>query len=702
MKSFAAALTGLLFAAQTVGLQADEQEDYANIIEDLKQGLELQDVSDRAYEHAEEYWEYMHGHERDGHDHEEHGPGTEEFGTHDGIDEELSAGEAVTAIYTEAPALGGVDRLALDIVEVTAAVVDSWPDCEDTFDAVRAAVALEPMRADEIVARIAVKRDCNCHNGGLWLDRRVDDRLRVEMRHAVLDVLPQCSCSQVAMYAGIAGLPENREFDPEASDEEKAEVIASMVERVQVITDRTSAQQSRRGWECGCTDINLAASMQGIEEDELRDGAYEGIAEKYVDDAADRGLVVDSFGIVGTYPKNFWGEGKDVSRNNVLRRKGQVFRGDNLILDPFNPATEFEGQGGRDYTNLDRHAHTSDNIPTDLFISEYVDDWNAEALELPLQEREPEQRNRVLELYNGSDKTIDLGGDQYFLEIYAGPPIEEAVVLPAPPVLVKKTISLGADVLFDFDKSDIRVEAAGDLDQVLALLNEVDFFSEILIVGNTCDMGTDEYNLALSERRANSVRDYLVQNGLKDVPLRTEGRGESNPRVPNTSIANRQLNRNVQFVYVTALDEDVETVVMQDSALEPKQYQFTWTVPVPAVVQTTEAEPAGSMVAGEYVEGDMDPRQVIGLNGAVEPGETWVIAFDESDEEIRDIADQVTGQLDFKPNETLVVRRLGGEMALFCRASSYHYVNNYPALPFIRVPFEPPPRPGPIDLASPN
>ena len=59
-----------------------------------------------------------------------------------------------------------------------------------------------------------------------------------------------------------------------------------------------------------------------------------------IDDAADRGLVVDSFGIVGTYPKNFWGEGKDVSRNNVLRRKGQVFRGDNLILDPFNPATE--------------------------------------------------------------------------------------------------------------------------------------------------------------------------------------------------------------------------------------------------------------------------------------------------------------------------------------------------------------------------
>ncbi len=75
-----------------------------------------------------------------------------------------------------------------------------------------------PGRADEIVARVAVKRDCNCSNGGIWVDQRLHDRIRVEMRHAMLDVPAQCSCSQVAMYGGISGLPENREFNDEPDD----------------------------------------------------------------------------------------------------------------------------------------------------------------------------------------------------------------------------------------------------------------------------------------------------------------------------------------------------------------------------------------------------------------------------------------------------------------------------------------------------
>ena len=50
-----------------------QEEDYVHISRDLGRGLELQEVSDRAYENAEEYWEYTHGHERTDHEHEEHG-----------------------------------------------------------------------------------------------------------------------------------------------------------------------------------------------------------------------------------------------------------------------------------------------------------------------------------------------------------------------------------------------------------------------------------------------------------------------------------------------------------------------------------------------------------------------------------------------------------------------------------------------------
>jgi outer membrane protein OmpA-like peptidoglycan-associated protein len=688
-------LTALCFITLSIGVQAKD-DNYQDISADLRQGMELQELSDRAYGNAEDYWEPEHGHARDGHDHDEHGPGE-----HDGTDEELSAGEAVTAIYTNANTIGASHRDSLDIVRVTTAVVDSWPDCQDTFDAVRAAVELEPGRADEVVATIAFKRDCNCSNGGLWLDHRVDTRIRVPARHSILDVPIQCSCSQIAMYAGIAGLPENREFNDDLSDEEKAALIASMTERVQVITDRTAAEQSMNSWQCGCTNINIAASMQGITHDDLRDGAYEGLADKYAEDAADKGLVVDAFGVVGTNPESYWGDSTLASSDNVLRRQTEVYRGDNLILDPFDPATEFSGHGDGNHEHLGQHAHTSGNIPTDLFISEYVEGWNKESLQKPESERDPEQRNRVVELYNGSDETIDMGKDQYFLEIYGPGQVSRTIVTP--PLLVKKTISLQSDVTFEFDKSDVKAEASDDLKKVVEVLNEVEFFSEILISGYTCDMGSDAYNLGLSERRADSVKNFLQESGLKDVTIRTEGLGEANPRLPNTSGANRSRNRRVDITFVTKDDAEFESTVAESDEGGPKKLEYTFLLPIPPTVHDVESSPAGSMPAGEYSEGNMDPRQVIGLNGAVEPGATWIIAFNDSDDAIKDVADEVTGQLDFKPNETLVVRRMGGEMALNCRAQSYAFVTNYPPVPFIRYP--PPLPPGPPDagdVASPN
>ena len=674
--------TGFCAIALSCGLQAQD-DNYSHVRDDLGAGATLQDVADRAYDNADDYWESLPG-ERDG------------------DDEELSAGEAVTEIYSNAQVVSGSHSDTLDIVKVTNAVVDAWPDCQDTFDAVRAAVALQPDRADEIVANIAVKRNCNCTNGGLWIDRRVDDRIRVEMRHAILDVPVQCSCSQIAMYAGIAGLPENREFNSDLTDEQRAAIVDRMTERVQVITDRTAALQSMNSWECGCTDINIAATMQGIEHDELRDGTYDRLAEKYAKEAADRGLVVDSFGVVGMHPVNYWGDGEFVSRDNVLRRKTEVFRGDNLILDPFHPVTEFTAHGDRNHGNLGQHGHTPGSFPTDLFISEYVEGWNDEALQSPAHERDPEQRNRVIELYNGSEETIDLGKDQYFLEIYAGPGTETSTVI-TPPLLLKKTISLESDVVFEFDKSDIKAEASDDLKKVVNVLNEAELFSEILIVGHTCDMGSDEYNLALSDRRASSVRDFLQEAGLKDVQVRTEGHGEREPRLPNSSAQNRSRNRRVDITFVTRQGEEIETSVSEADPGTPKKYDYTFLLPIPPTVHEVESEAASSMAAGEYLKGDMSPRQVIGLNGAIEPGETWVIAFDQSDDVIKEKAHEVTGQLDFKPNETLVVRRMGGEMALNCRAQSYAFVSNFPPVPFVRF-SNPNPTQPPDDehIASPN
>jgi outer membrane protein OmpA-like peptidoglycan-associated protein len=65
------------------------------------------------------------------------------------------------------------------------------------------------------------------------------------------------------------------------------------------------------------------------------------------------------------------------------------------------------------------------------------------------------------------------------------------------------------------------------------------------LTGHTCDLGDDAYNIDLSRKRAQSVKDYLVANGVTEDRLVTTGFGETSPMVPNDSSAAREKNRRV-------------------------------------------------------------------------------------------------------------------------------------------------------------
>ena len=94
-------------------------------------------------------------------------------------------------------------------------------------------------------------------------------------------------------------------------------------------------------------------------------------------------------------------------------------------------------------------------------------------------------------------------------------------------------IALSADVLFDFDKSDIKPEAAAALRQVAAVLKEHPN-QPVRIEGHTDSKGSDAYNQALSEDRALSVRDWLAdEEGLDASGFVTVGFGETQPAAPN-------------------------------------------------------------------------------------------------------------------------------------------------------------------------
>lgn len=107
-------------------------------------------------------------------------------------------------------------------------------------------------------------------------------------------------------------------------------------------------------------------------------------------------------------------------------------------------------------------------------------------------------------------------------------------------------LTLG-DVLFATGRADLKAGTIADLDKLAAFLTK---YSDrtVTIEGHTDNVGSDEYNVGLSQRRADSVRSYLMRQGVDASRLRTTGLGESVPVVANDTEGNRQLNRRVEII----------------------------------------------------------------------------------------------------------------------------------------------------------
>jgi len=116
------------------------------------------------------------------------------------------------------------------------------------------------------------------------------------------------------------------------------------------------------------------------------------------------------------------------------------------------------------------------------------------------------------------------------------------VLRPAP--VVELTFE---DVYFDFDRSTLRPEALRLLDDAVAKL-QANPTRNIVIEGHTCNIGTAEYNLALGERRARSVLDYLTSRGVPAGRLQVRSYGEERPKFDNTREETRRLNRRAALV----------------------------------------------------------------------------------------------------------------------------------------------------------
>ena len=108
-------------------------------------------------------------------------------------------------------------------------------------------------------------------------------------------------------------------------------------------------------------------------------------------------------------------------------------------------------------------------------------------------------------------------------------------------------MNLGNDFIqFDFDKATLRPKDREILATIAGVLLTSKQY-QVQIFGHTDDIGSEEHNLKLSEKRAQTVRNYLIDAGINPAIISTKGFGNSNPLVAGTSPEVRQKNRRVEI-----------------------------------------------------------------------------------------------------------------------------------------------------------
>lgn len=125
-------------------------------------------------------------------------------------------------------------------------------------------------------------------------------------------------------------------------------------------------------------------------------------------------------------------------------------------------------------------------------------------------------------------------------------PVVEAAPAPAPaPQAVTESVSLSAGALFDVNKDTLKPAGQEELRTLAARIKTINI-EHIDIAGHTDSTGAEAYNQDLSVRRANAVKNFLIDQGIDPRIMSTIGYGESRPIADNRTSAGRAQNRRVE------------------------------------------------------------------------------------------------------------------------------------------------------------
>lgn len=185
-----------------------------------------------------------------------------------------------------------------------------------------------------------------------------------------------------------------------------------------------------------------------------------------------------------------------------------------------------------------------------------------------------------------------LAGHLFFDPEAPEPPAEKNLDVGLPRPVTKRIVLRG--ILFDFDRTEIRDDWRGVLDEAVEILRDNPEV-RVRVGGHTDAMGSDEYNLALSRRRAEAVFRYLVMGGIFAERLDIEGFGKSRPVAENETEEGRAQNRRVEL---QVLSSDGESPLEEGSLPSEPEESEVESGEAPADAEETEA-PAETPAADE-------------------------------------------------------------------------------------------------------
>ena len=123
-------------------------------------------------------------------------------------------------------------------------------------------------------------------------------------------------------------------------------------------------------------------------------------------------------------------------------------------------------------------------------------------------------------------------------------PVEVAVVEEVvETVPLVEAVEMQMDTLFDFDKYEVKPEGVAAIGELAGQIGGMDSVQSIRVDGHTDSTGPEEYNMGLSERRADAVKDQLVSDGVDSSLVETVGHGENDPVADNATREGRAQNR---------------------------------------------------------------------------------------------------------------------------------------------------------------